>query len=62
MKIRISMLLGGCCAPMILAAPASAAFTGLSTESRTNEFGITVVSLYADFNERNGTNVELPEK
>ena len=52
MKIRISMLLGGCCAPMILAAPASAAFTGLSTENRTNEYGITVVSLYADFSEK----------
>jgi uncharacterized protein (TIGR03382 family) len=52
MKIRISMLLGGCCAPLILAAPASAAFTGLSTENRTNEFGITVVSLYANFNEK----------
>ncbi len=51
MKIRCSMLVGGCCAPLILAAPASAAFTGLSTESRTNEFGITVVSLYADFDQ-----------
>ena len=37
---------------MILAAPASAAFTGLSSESRTNEFGITVVSLYANFSEK----------
>ena len=51
MKIRCSMLVGGCCAPLILAAPATAAFTGLSTESRTNEFGLTVVSLYADFDQ-----------
>ncbi len=52
MKIRVSMLLGGCCAPLILAAPTTAAFTGLSTESRTNEFGITVISLYANFDEK----------
>lgn len=51
MKIRVSMLLGGCCAPLILAAPTTAAFTGLSTESRTNEFGITVISLYANFDQ-----------
>jgi hypothetical protein len=36
---------------MIFAASASAAFTGLSTETRTNDFGLTVVSLYADFDQ-----------
>jgi len=51
MKIRCSMLLGCCCAPLILAAPTNAAFTGLSTETRTNAFGIDVVSLYADFDQ-----------
>ena len=51
MKIRSAMLVGGCFAPLILAAPASAAFTGLSTEARTNGFGLTVVSLYADFDQ-----------
>ncbi len=51
MKIRYSMLLGGCCAPLILAAPTDAAFTGLSTETRTNAFGLDVVSLYADFDQ-----------
>ncbi len=45
------MLLGGCCAPLIIAAPASASFTGLSTEVRTNAFGIDVISLYADFDQ-----------
>ncbi len=51
MKIRSATLVAGCFAPLILAAPASAAFTGLSTEARTNEFGLTVVSLYADFDQ-----------
>ncbi len=49
MKIRCAILMGGCCAPMIIAAPTNAAFTGLSTETRTNAFGIDVISLYADF-------------
>lgn len=51
MKIRNAMLVAGCFAPLILAAPASAAFTGLSTEARSNGFGLTVVSLYADFDQ-----------
>ena len=51
MKTSCYLLVGGCCAPLIMSAPAYAAFTGLSTESRPNEFGITVVSLYADFDQ-----------
>ncbi|MEE8128867.1 MAG: hypothetical protein V3T48_01155, partial [Vicinamibacterales bacterium] len=51
MKIRCSMLLGGCCAPLLLAVPTHAAFTGLSTETRTNAFGIDVISLYANFDQ-----------
>lgn len=53
MKIR-DLLACGCCAPLMslfVTTPASAAFTGLSTESRPNEFGIVVVSLYADFDQ-----------
>ena len=51
MKTGFHLLLGGCCAPLILAAPASAAFTGLSTESRPNALGIFVVGVYAEFDQ-----------
>ncbi len=51
MKTSCYLLLGGCCAPLILAAPANAAFTGLSTETRTNAFGLDVISVYADFDQ-----------
>ncbi len=51
MKTSCYLLLGGCCAPLILAAPANASFTGLSTETRTNASGIDVISVYANFDQ-----------
>ena len=49
MKTSCYLLLGSLCTPLILAAPANATFTGLSTETRTNAFGLDVISVYADF-------------
>ena len=49
MKTSCYLYLAGCCAPLILATPANATFTGLSTEARTNAFGLDVISVYADF-------------
>ena len=51
MKTSRYLLLGGCCAPLILSVPANASFIGLSTESRPNAFGIVVVSVYANFDQ-----------
>ncbi len=51
MKTSCYLCLTGCCAPLILATSANATFTGLSTESRTNAFGIDVISVYADFDQ-----------
>jgi uncharacterized protein (TIGR03382 family) len=49
MKTKSLALVGGCCAPLLVAATASAAFTGLSTETRSNAFGIDVIGVYANF-------------
>ncbi len=51
MKTSCYLCNAGCCAPLILAAPANATFTGLSTESWTNAFGIDVVSVFANFDQ-----------
>ncbi len=51
MKTSCYLCLAGCCAPLILATSANATFTGLSTESRPNAFGIDVISVYADFDQ-----------
>jgi len=49
MKTNAIAFVGGCCAPLVLTAAASAAFTGLTTELRPNAFGIDVISVYANF-------------
>ncbi len=51
MKTSCYLCLAGCCAPLFLATTANATFTGLSTESRPNAFGIDVISLYANFDQ-----------
>ncbi len=51
MKTSCYLCLAGCCAPLILATSANATFTGLSTESRPNTFGIDVISVYANFDQ-----------
>ncbi len=51
MKTSCYLCLAGCCTPLILATSANATFTGLSTESRPNAFGIDVISVYANFDQ-----------
>jgi hypothetical protein len=51
MKTRYLSLLAGCAAPLMFAVPAPAAFTGLTTENRPNAYGISVVELYAQFDQ-----------
>ena len=51
MKTSCYLCVAGCCAPLILATSANASFTGLSTESRVNPFGIDVISVYANFDQ-----------
>ena len=49
MKVRTLALAAGLSAPLVLAGSASAGFTGLSTVSKPNEFGIFVCNVYAEF-------------
>ena len=51
MKTRFLALVGGCCAPLLVTGPATASFTGITTESRSNAFGISVISVYAEFDQ-----------
>jgi hypothetical protein len=51
MKIRYLSVLACCAASMMLAAPASAGLVGLTTQTRTNAYGISVVELFAQFDQ-----------
>ncbi|MHC4210360.1 MAG: hypothetical protein ACYSWT_11670 [Planctomycetota bacterium] len=51
MKTRCLSLLAGCAAPLMFAAPAPAAFMGVTTESRPNAFGLSVVEVFAQFDQ-----------
>ena len=49
MKVKALSLLAGVSVPLILTGSASAGFVGLSSELKENPFGLTVVNLYANF-------------
>ncbi len=49
MKIKALSLLAGVGAPLILSGSVQAGFTGLSTTSKPNPYGLLVVNVYANF-------------
>ena len=49
MKVRTLAVAAGVIAPLILGGSASGGFTGISTTSKPNEFGLFVVNVYAIF-------------
>ncbi len=49
MKAKTLCLLAGTAVPLILTGSVQAEFTGLSTFSKPNEFGLLVVNVYAEF-------------
>ena len=49
MKVKALAVAAGASAPLILAGSAPAGFTGISTASKPNDFGIFVVNVYATF-------------
>ncbi len=49
MKVRTLRLLAGTAVPLILTGSVTAGFTGISTTSKPNEFGLLVVNIYAEF-------------
>jgi len=49
MKMKTLVVAAGVSAPLILGGSASGGFTGISTTSKPNEFGIFVVNVYAEF-------------
>ncbi len=49
MKIKTLAVAAGISAPLILGGSASGGFTGISTTSKPNEFGLFVVNVYAEF-------------
>ncbi len=51
MKITTLAVAAGISAPLILGGSASGGFTGISTTSKPNEFGIFVVNVYAEFDQ-----------
>jgi hypothetical protein len=51
MKARCLSLLAGSAAPLLIAAPAPAAFVELTTETRPNPFGLSVVEVFAQFSQ-----------
>ncbi len=49
MNIRTLAVLAGVSAPLILTGSVQAGFTGISTSSKPNPFGLLVVNVYANF-------------
>ena len=49
MKAKTLCLLAGTAVPLILTGSVQAGFTGISTASKPNPFGLLVVNVYAEF-------------